>query len=141
MFTMTKGRRILLSGILVAVSYLLKRLMGYAPVTVVLMLASTVLAGAPIFKKAIVALRYKIVGIDALVTIAVTGAVLIGEYWEAAAVTFLFMFGDYLEAMTIEKTRSSIKALLASAPDSARVSRGGIEEIISPDAVVKGDLV
>ncbi len=141
MFTMTKGRRILLSGILVAVSYLLKRAMGYAPITVVLMLASTVLAGTPIFRKAIGALRYKIVGIDALVTIAVTGAVLIGEYWEAAAVTFLFMFGDYLEAMTIEKTRSSIKALLDSAPDSARVSRGGIEEIISPDAVVKGDLV
>ena len=28
---------------------------------------------------------------------------LIGEYWEAAAVTFLFMFGDYLESRTIEK--------------------------------------
>ena len=42
------------------------------------------------------ALRYRIVGIDALVTIAVVGAMLIGEYWEAAAVTFLFMFGDYL---------------------------------------------
>lgn len=58
------------------------------------MLAATVIAGTPIFKKAIGALRYRIVGIDALVTIAVVGAIIIGEYWEAAAVTFLFMLGD-----------------------------------------------
>jgi Cation transport ATPase len=40
----------------------------------------------------------------------------IGEFWEAAAVTYLFSLGDYLESRTIEKTRSSIKALLDLAP-------------------------
>ena len=60
--------------------------------------------------------------LDALVTIAVVGAVIIGEYWEAAAVTFLFMLGDYLESRTIDKTRSSIKALLDLAPDIAVVT-------------------
>ena len=98
-------------------------------------------AGLPIFKKAIMALRYRIVGIDALVTIAVVGAMLIGEYWEAAAVTFLFMFGDYLESRTIEKTRSSIKSLLDLAPDTARVRREGVEMDISPEEVVQGDYV
>ncbi|HBR23634.1 MAG TPA: cadmium-translocating P-type ATPase, partial [Firmicutes bacterium] len=93
------------------------------------------------FLKAIGALKYRIVGIDALVTIAVTGAIIIGEYWEAAAVTFLFMFGDYLESRTIEKTRSSIKALLDMAPDIARVRRDGVELEISPEEVVQGDLV
>ncbi len=141
MFNMAKGRRILLLAALVTTSYILKGVFGYAPVTVLVMMASTLLAGAPIFLKAFGALKYKIVGIDALVTIAVTGALVIGEYWEAAAVTFLFTFGDYLEALTIEKTRSSIKSLLATAPDSARVRRGGTEYVLAPEEVVKGDLV
>ena len=136
-----KGRRILLAAALVAASYILKELLGYAPATILTMLASTLVAGAPIFMKAFGAIRYRIVGIDALVTIAVAGALVIGEYWEAAAVTFLFTFGDYLEALTIEKTRSSIKALLATAPDSARVRKGDTELILAPEEVVMGDLV
>lgn len=141
MMKMTKGRIVLISGILAAASFVLKEMIGYEKITIFLMLATTVIAGTPVFRKAIGALRYRIVGIDALVTIAVTGAVIIGEYWEAAAVTFLFMLGDYLEARTIEKTRSSIKALLDMAPDKARVRRNGAETEVDPEDVVKGDFV
>ena len=105
------------------------------------MILAAIIAGTPILRNAISAARYWIIGIDALVSIAVIGAMFIGEYWEAAAVTFLFMLGDYLESRTIEKTRSSIKALLDLAPDTARVMRDGVEIIISPDEVVKGDQV
>lgn len=138
---LTKGQIIWSSGILAAAGYVLNELVGYATITIVLMLAATVIAGAPIFKKAIGALRYRIVGIDALVTIAVVGAVIIGEYWEAAAVTFLFMLGDYLESRTIDKTRSSIKALLDLAPDIARVKRDGLDVEVAPEDLVQGDLV
>ncbi|MDX9959715.1 MAG: cation-translocating P-type ATPase [Spirochaetia bacterium] len=69
------------------------------------------------------------------------GALIIGEYWEAAAVTFLFMFGDYLEARTIEKTRSSIRSLLDLAPDRARVRRAGVDLDVKPEDLVQGDLV
>ena len=137
----TKKQRIVISGILIVSAYLMNKMMGYAPLTVALMLATTVLAGTPIFRKAFAALRYKIVGIDALVTIAVAGAIFIGEYWEAAAVTFLFMLGDYLESRTIEKTRSSIRALLDLAPDKTRVIRNGIEVELSPEEVQMGDQV
>lgn len=140
-FKMTKGLRIAVAGALAAVSFLLRKTIGYEPVTVAVMLASTVIAGTPIFMKAVGALRYRIVGIDALVTIAVGGALVIGEYWEAAAVTFLFMFGDWLEARTLEKTRSSIRSLLGLAPVTARVRRGGAELEISPALVVAGDIV
>lgn len=136
-----KGRLILISGVLAAASFVLNKLIGYRPITIVLMLITMLISGTPIFKKAFGALRFRIVGIDALVTIAVFGAIIIGEYWEAAAVAFLFTLGDYLESRTIEKTRSSIKALLDMSPDRARVRRGGVEEEISPDEVVKGDLV
>lgn len=141
MFKLTKGKIISISGILIAIAFILNKKIGYEPVTIIFMLATTVIAGTPIFKKAIGALRYYIVGIDALVTIAVIGALVIGEYWEAAAVTFLFMLGDYLESRTIEKTRSSIKALLDLAPDKTRVKRNGIEVEITPEEVLKGDLV
>ena len=141
MLKLTKGKVIVISGVLAAVSFVLKKLIGYEIITIVLMLIATVIAGTPIFKKAVSALKYRIVGIDALVTIAVIGAIIIGEYWEATAVTFLFIFGDYLESRTIEKTRSSIKSLLDLLPETARVRRNGIELEISPDDVVKGDLV
>ncbi|HHV97287.1 MAG TPA: cadmium-translocating P-type ATPase [Clostridiaceae bacterium] len=140
MLKLTKIRRVWISGILVAISFILKNLLGHHIITDITMIASTIVAGTPILKNAISAIRYKILGIDALVSIAVIGAVLIGEYWEAAAVTFLFMFGDFLESKTIEKTRSSIKALLELTPDIARVIREGNEIEISPDEVVKGDI-
>lgn len=136
-----KNQIVLLSGILISISYLLKKIMGYETVPTIFMLLTTAVSGVPIFRKAIGALRYRIVGIDALVTIAVVGAIIIGEYWEAAAVTFLFLLGDYLESRTIEKTRSSIKALLDMAPDITRVKRNGVEIEITPEEVVQGDLV
>ncbi|MBC8587214.1 heavy metal translocating P-type ATPase [Paratissierella segnis] len=141
MLKMTKGHRVLISGILVGTSFILKEILGYVPITKIVMILSTLIAGAPIFKNAYEAIKYKIVGIDVLVTIAVTGAMFIGEFWEGAAVTFLFMLGDYLESRTIEKTRSSIKELLDLAPDTARVIRDGMEIEINPDEVLKDDLV
>lgn len=135
MFKLSKGKIVLISGILAVISLILKETIGYELITIILMLAVTIIAGAPIFKKAIGALRFKILGIDALVSIAVIGALIIGEYWEAAAVTFLFMFGDYLEARTIQKTRSSIQSLLKLAPDLARVVRDGVEVEVDPSEV------
>ena len=112
----SKNQRVIAASILVVLSFVLLKLVGYTRLTTVIMIASTLVAGTPVFRKAFSALRYRIVGIDALVTIAVVGAMIIGEYWEAAAVTYLFMFGDYLESRTIEKTRSSIKFPAGAGP-------------------------
>lgn len=141
MFRLTKSQRVLISGFLVAISFILKNTIGHHPVTSIIMIAAAAIAGYPILKTALSSLRYRVLGIDALVSIAVIGAMFIGEYWEAAAVTFLFMLGDYLESKTIEKTRSSIKALLDLAPDTARVVRGGAELEVSPEELTKGDMV
>ena len=141
MTKLSKKNRVIIASVLVVISFILKELQGYAPITIVFMLGTTLVAGIPIFKNAFEALKYKIVGIDALVTIAVTGALFIGEYWEAAAVTFLFMLGDYLESRTIEKTRSSIRALLDLAPDTARVIRDGQEIEVDPEDVLEGEIV
>lgn len=67
------------------------------------LIAATIIAGTPIVIKALKALRMKAFSIELLVTIAVIGALFIGEYVESAAVTFLFLFGAFLEARTLEK--------------------------------------
>lgn len=108
---------------------------------VALLILSTVIAGIPITIKAFKALRMKAFSIELLVTIAVVGALFIGEYVESAAVTFLFLFGAFLEARTLEKTRSSLKSLIDMAPLEATVIRDGETMTISVDDVEKGDRV
>lgn len=100
-----------------------------------------VIAGAPIAVKAWRALRNKAFSIDLLVTIAVVGALLIGEYVEASVVSFLFVFGGWLEARTLEKTRSSLRELIDLAPQEAQVIRDGRTLTIDVDDVVVGDRV
>ena len=135
---LSKKTMVIIVSVLVVISYILHKTIAYHPVTITVMLVSTLIAGGPILRRALAALRYRIVGIDALVSIAVIGALIIGEYWEAAAVTFLFMIGDYLESRTLEKTRSSLKSLMDLAPDTARVRLDGVEQTLSANDLKKG---
>src|SRR5690606_20742159 len=74
-------------------------------------------------------------------TIAVIGAMIIGEYTEAAVVTFLFLFGHYLEGRTLTKTRASLKSLMDMAPLEATILRNGARVTIPADEVEIGDYV
>ncbi len=87
-------------------------------------------------------MRVKVVSIDVLVTIAVIGAFLIQNYEESAVVTFLFLFGHYLEQRTLNQTRSAIKELTEMAPESAWVQLvdGEFEEM-DVDDVDEGDIL
>ena len=106
-----------------------------------LMIAAALVAGVPIAVKAVRALLVKVVAIDLLVTVAAVGALVIGEYWESAAVTFLFAFGHALEVRTMNKTRGALAALVAVAPDTAIVMRDGDQVEISAGAVALGEIV
>src|SRR5690625_2934352 len=107
----------------------------------VFLVTATILAGIPISLKAYQAIKMRTFSIELLVTIAVIGALIIGEYVESAVVTFLFLFGAFLEGRTLEKTRSSLRELTEMAPDEAVVIRDGVQETISVDDVLKGDRV
>src|SRR5690554_403128 len=106
-----------------------------------LMLAGAVVAGYAIVVKALRALVAKIVGIDLLVSVAAIGAVIIGNFWEAAAVTFLFAIGHSLTAATLNKTRSALSALIAVAPDTAVVMREGQQVEVGAGQVRMGEIV
>jgi len=141
MFKISRGQRVIISGLLILLSFAF----GYLNLNPILkdasMIAAALVAGYPIALNAFRAIKFRIVGIDALVTLAVIGALIIREYWEAAAVTFLFMFGAYLEGKTLEKTRSAIKSLLDLAPNTARVIRDDKEIEIPAEEVVKDEIV
>jgi len=136
-----KKHIVIASGILILTSYLFKYFEIEDIYQHTLLIIATILAGYSIFKNAINALFYRIIGIEALVTVAVIGALIIGEYFEGAAVTFLFILGSYLEAKTLEKTRKALKSLMDLAPSKAIVFRDNIEMEISPDEVLVNETV
>jgi len=105
------------------------------------MILAAVLSGHRIARQAFFALRYRVLGIEALVTTAAIGAILIGEYWEAAVVTFLFAFGSYLEGRTMDKSRQALREPLELAPRQATVIRDGVELQVLAEEVQKGEMV
>jgi Cd2+/Zn2+-exporting ATPase len=130
-----------LSGALLILA-LIANYTGYYDVRQFILVLATIIAGVPIFIKAYQAARMKAFSIELLVTIAVIGALYIGEYVESSVVTFLFLFGDYLESRTLQKTRSSLKELVDMAPQEATVLReNGETETIPVEDVVEGDRI
>lgn len=78
-----------------------------------------VLAGLTTYKKGWLAVSNLNLNINALMSVAVTGAVLIGQYPEAAMVMVLFNLSEALEAKALDKARNAIRGLLALTPDTA----------------------
>ena len=105
------------------------------------LLISTAITLPPIAKNALSALRYKVASIDLLVTIAVVGALFISEIWEAAAVTYLFTLGHYLEAKTLLKTRQAISELLDKLPVEVTVIKDDKQVKVALDDLQLGDHV
>ncbi|MBU5593985.1 heavy metal translocating P-type ATPase [Amphibacillus sp. MSJ-3] len=106
------------------------------------LIIASILGVAPIAIQAYQALKVKVVSIDVLVTIAVVGAFLIQNFEESAIVTFLFLFGSYLEQRTLNQTRSAIKELTEIAPESAlkQMDDGQFIEV-EVDDVDEGDIL
>lgn len=103
------------------------------------MIVASVSGGLPIMIQAYQALKVKVVSIDLLVTIAVIGAFMIGEYNESAIVTFLFLLGHLLEQKTLEHTRSAIQKLVQMAPAKAWKFTGEAFSEVEIDEVGVGD--
>ena len=126
-----KNHIALISAFLIVIGFINE--MGFnneAVATWALAIAS-ILGVAPIAIQAYQALKVKVVSIDVLVTIAVAGAFFIKNFEESAIVTFLFLFGAFLEQRTLNKTRSAIKELTEMAPESAlkKMENGEFSEV------------
>ncbi|MGI1658904.1 MAG: heavy metal translocating P-type ATPase [Desulfitobacterium sp.] len=131
-----------ISAILIAMAFISRFAFEYIELFIWFLATASILGVAPIAIQAYQALRVKVVSIDVLVTIAVVGAFLIKNFEESAIVTFLFLFGAFLEQRTLNKTRSAIKELTEMAPESAlkQMENGEFEEV-EVDEVDVGDIL
>ncbi len=104
--------------------------------------AAVVVGGVPLARKGLRVLRTThSLDINLLMTIAVIGAVAIGEWFEAATVVFLFSLGEALEGYAMDRVRRSVRSLLALAPAVALVRRGATEEEVPVSEVAVGETI
>lgn len=98
---------------------------GVAPQWLVAMLALAAILGCGLgtYKKGWIALKNRNLNINALMSIAVTGAVLIGQWPEAAMVMVLFNVAELIEARSLDRARNAIGGLMQLAPDMATVQQ------------------
>ncbi|ALP51327.1 heavy metal translocating P-type ATPase [Corynebacterium glutamicum] len=130
---------------IVAVSGLLIILSWLTPAEMILsdafMIAAAVVAGWQIALSAVQALRIRMISIDLLVIVAAIGALFINNYWESAAVTFLFALGKALEKATMNRTRKALSDLVDAAPETATILRDGEPETVEIWELAPGDVV
>ncbi|SMO88495.1 hypothetical protein [Fodinibius sediminis] len=123
----SRRKKVLLiaSGLLITAGWAVNFFWVSAVLFNMLMITAALVAGSEIARRAWQGLQNRHTNIELLVTIAATGGLAIGVYWEAAAVTFLFLLGGWLEARTMSKTRDTLRELINMAPDTAIVLEEG----------------
>src|SRR5262245_5831500 len=92
-------------------------------------------------RKAVNAIRIGALEINVLMLIATAGAVILGEWSEAATVVFLFAVAQALEARTLERARTAIRALMDLTPTDALVRGADGERHVDVDQVVPGTII
>lgn len=88
---------------------------------VLLALTAIMTGGLDTLKKGWIALRHFSLNMNFLMSLAVIGAVIIGQWPEAAVVIFLFAAAEMIEAMSLDRARNAIKSLMAMTPDMATI--------------------
>jgi Cd2+/Zn2+-exporting ATPase len=89
--------------------------------TLMLAVVAILTGGLKTYKKGWIALRNRNLNINALMSIAVTGALFIGQWPEAAMVMFLFALAELIEVKSLDRARNAIRGLMAMTPESATV--------------------
>ncbi|PZP21863.1 heavy metal translocating P-type ATPase [Pseudomonas kuykendallii] len=117
-----KGIKLALAGV-AAIAAEVLHFADLAPewLVALIALAAVLLSGVEVYKKGWIALKNRNLNINALMSIAVTGAILIGQWPEAAMVMFLFAVAELIEAKSLDRARNAIGGLLELAPETATV--------------------
>lgn len=119
-----KSLLLLASSFLIAAGWFSGSLLNEAFLFDTMMIGATLIAGFDIVQRAWRGLKNRQANIELLVSIAATGGLAIGVYWESAAVTFLFLLGGWLEARSLSRTRVTLKELLNLVPETALILEG-----------------
>lgn len=132
-----------ISGILLAAAFLSPNWILDDSLAAILYTIAIITGGWFIFPKAIYSLKRLRPDMNLLMTTAVIGAVYIGEWLEAALVTFLFSLSLALESWSVSRARKAISALMAISPDTARIKQedGTEHEMLAKDVPVGSKMI
>ncbi|WP_286785762.1 MULTISPECIES: heavy metal translocating P-type ATPase [Pseudomonas] len=135
--TSGKGIKLALAGV-AAIAAEVLHFADLAPewLVALIALAAVLLSGVEVYKKGWIALKNRNLNINALMSIAVTGAILIGQWPEAAMVMFLFAVAELIEAKSLDRARNAIGGLLELAPETATVRQPDGSWLSTPVAEV-----
>ena len=96
-----------------------------SPLVIALALLSIATGGWPTLKKGWIALKSFTLNINFLMSLAVFGAIAIGQWPEAAMVIFLFAIAELIEGLSLNRARNAVQSLMQLAPDVATVAGAG----------------
>ena len=126
---------LVISGVAVACS-----LLKFQPFPFDMAWIAIVLCGMPIILEALIGLVTAFdIKADVLVSLALIASLCIGETFAAGEVAFIMQLGALLEELTVARARAGIEKLVHLTPQTARVLRGGREEVVPAEQVKIGD--
>lgn len=136
-------RLALIGAVLIAPVVVLHELLGWRAIWIdALAFAALIAAGLPIARSAWRSLTVsRTISINALMTIAAAGAVIIGAHVEAALVMVLFAIGEAIEGFTASRARDAIRSLMTLVPETALRLRDGYETHVPVAELAVGDVI
>ncbi len=137
-----ENRKVYISALLLIISWILGEQYGEGHIASTIgYAASIIIGGYSLFIKGFKNLSKFKFDMSTLMTIAIIGAVLIGEWGEGATVVILFAISEVLERYSMDKARQSIESLMDIAPKEALIRRGKQELMISVDDIQVEDIM
>ncbi len=134
-----RARLVMVSGAFIVAGFVAGAL---APAAAPYLFAAAVVSGGSfVARAAFFSLRARQVDMNVLMSLAVIGAMAIGEWAEAGLVAFLFGLGTVLQAATLDRTRRAISGLMELAPPVATVVRDGVPAQVSAADIAVGETV
>jgi Zn2+/Cd2+-exporting ATPase len=134
--------KVYISAILLVISWFLGEQYGEEHLLPTIGYAASILIGGySLFIKGLKNLSRLQFDMNTLMTIAIIGAAIIGEWGEGATVVILFAISEALERYSMDKARQSIESLMDIAPKEALIRRGNEEMMVHVDDIQVGDIM
>ncbi|MBQ7867887.1 MAG: cadmium-translocating P-type ATPase [Clostridia bacterium] len=136
-----KQKKTLLRIGISAVLFLCGLLIPTKNLSLAFLASSYLLIGYDVLKEAFTGILHgQIFDENFLMAIATIGAIIIGEYHEAAAVMLFYQVGEWFQQYAVGKSRASIAELMDICPETAEVERDGELISVDPDEVEIGEI-
>lgn len=110
-------------------------------IVIVLTLAAMLIGGREIFMKGLRAIRHVNLNMNFLMSIAIIGAIAIGEWPEAAMIAVLFALAELIERHALDSARQAIRGLMEMAPDTAHVQIDGAWQVQPVSSIREGAII